>query len=88
MIVEKTGAYDVEITSPSATNFFFGGVVHIDSDDSQSFVVSDNNSNDFLTLTLVEAGTVIEMYCDGTNWFVSGYVLSVTVPVFGDASGL
>ena len=50
--------------------------------------VSDNDSNDFLTLTLVEAGSMVEMYCDGTNWFVTGHVASATAPTFGDASGL
>ena len=88
MIVERTGSYDIEITSPSATNFFFGGVAHIDSDNSQAYVTSDNNSNDFFTMTLAEAGTIVEMVCDGTNWFVSGYVLSTSAPAFGDASGL
>ena len=51
-------------------------------------MTSDNDSNDFLTMTLAEAGTIVEMVCDGTNWFVSGYVLSATTPAFGDASGL
>jgi hypothetical protein len=93
MIVEKTGAYDIEIKSPSATNFFFGGVTHLDTDsgsggDEIVTVVSDNDSNDFLTLTLVEAGSMVEMYCDGTNWFVTGHVASATAPAFGDASGL
>jgi hypothetical protein len=93
MIVEKTGSFDVEIKSPSATNFFFGGVTHLDTDagsaaDEIVTVVSDNDSNDFLTLTLVEAGSMVEMYCDGTNWFVTGHVASATAPAFGDASGL
>ena len=89
MIVEKDGAYDVEIKSPSNTNFFHGGVTHLDTDNETiATVVSDNDSNDFLTLTLVEAGSMVEMYCDGTNWFVTGYVASETAPAFGDASGL
>ncbi len=93
MIVEKTGAYDIEIKSPSASNFFFGGVTHLDTDagsaaDEIVTVVSNNSTNDFLTLTLVEAGSMVEMYCDGTNWFVTGHVASATAPAFGDASGL
>jgi hypothetical protein len=31
---------------------------------------------------------MVEMYCDGTNWFVTGHVASATAPAFGDASGL
>jgi len=86
---EKTGAYDIEIKSPDATNFFHGGVTHLDTDNETiATVVSDNDSNDFLTLTLVEAGSMVEMYCDGTNWFVTGHVASATAPAFGDASGL
>ena len=89
MIVEKDGAYDVEINSASATEFFHGGVTHLDTDNETiATVVSDNDSNDFLTLTLVEAGSMVEMYCDGTNWFVTGHVASTTAPAFGDASGL
>ena len=89
MIVERTGSFDIEIKSPSATNFFFGGVIHIKGgDNSQAFMRSDNDSNDFLTLTLAEAGTTVEMTCDGTNWFVSGYVLSESAPNFDDATGL
>lgn len=89
MIVEKDGAYDVEIKSAGATEFFHGGVTHLDTDNETiATVVSDNDSNDFLTLTLVEAGSMVEMYCDGTNWFVTGHVASTTAPAFGDASGL
>ena len=93
MIVEKDGAFDVEIKSPDGANFFYGGVTHLDTDagsgnDEIRTQVSDNDSNDFLTLTLVEAGSMVEMYCDGTNWFVTGHVASATAPTFGDASGL
>jgi hypothetical protein len=92
MIVKK-GSYDLEIKSPSATNYFYGGVVHLDNDSSSdatqiATVVSDNNSNDFLTLTVAECGTIIDLVCNGTLWYVSGTVNSITAPAFGDASGL
>lgn len=69
-------------TTPS---FYNGGVVWLDSDD-----VDDNiapvygNGTSHLTLTAVtpEAGTVIEIYSNGTEWFVHGTVSSATTPAF------
>ena len=92
-MITKKGSYDLEIISPSATNYFYGGVVHLDTDagsggDEVVSVVSDYNSNDYLTLLLADVGTVVELVCNGTLWFVSGTVNSTTAPTFGDASGL
>jgi len=92
-MITKKGSQDLEIISPSATNYFYGGVVHLDTDagsggDEVVSVVSDYNSNDYLTLTLADVGTVVEMVCNGTLWYVSGTVNSATAPAFGDASGL
>ena len=87
------GGNDLELVSPSATNFFIGGLVHLDanagsSGDEVAPVVSDNNSNDFCTMLLAEAGTRVEVVCDGTNWHIGGYSLSNTIPSFTDATGL
>ncbi len=69
-------------TTPS---FYNGGVVWLDSDN-----VADNvapvygNGSSHLTLTAVtpEAGTVIEIYSNGTEWFVHGTVSSASTPAF------
>tara|TARA_Y100001963_G_scaffold115087_1_gene159726 strand:- start:21486 stop:24578 length:3093 start_codon:yes stop_codon:yes gene_type:complete len=84
MITERTGSYDVAIVTPSQTNFFFGSVLHIDTDNSQAVVSSDNNSNNKLNMELLEPGSMIEVTCDGTNWYISGYAVSTETPVFSD----
>ena len=93
MITKKGGSNDLEIISPSETNYFYGGVAHLDTDagsggDEVVSVVSDYNSNDYLTLLLADVGTVVELVCNGTLWYVSGTVNSNTAPVFNDTSGL
>jgi hypothetical protein len=84
MIVERTGSYDVNIVTPSQTNFFFGSVLHVDTDNSQAVVSSDNNSNNKLNMQLLDPGSMIEVACDGTNWYISGYAVSTEAPVFSD----
>ena len=87
--VAKTGgSYDLEIVSPSATNYFYGGVIHDDSNADDVSVASDYNSNDYLTLLVAQPGSHVIVYCDGTLWFASGNVASATAPTFGDATGL
>lgn len=92
-MITKAGSQDLEIISPSATNYFYGGVIHLDGDSSSdatqiATVVADYNSNDYLTLLVADAGTVVDVVCNGTLWYVAGTVNSVTAPTFGDASGL
>lgn len=93
-IVTVTGSYDLEIKCAVLnTDFFIGGLVFLDDDETTAAdqfgpVVSDNNSNDFCSLLVPKAGSRVEMVCDGTNWFVGGFVLSATSCAFGDATGL
>jgi hypothetical protein len=93
-MVTVTGSYDLEIISPSATNFFIGGFLLVDSTtttaaDQLQPIVSDNNSNDYCTMINPLAGTRLEMVCDGTNWNVGGFVYSaVATSAFADATGL
>ena len=79
------------IDTGSDTNFFLGGLAHYDSaaDDVNGIpdlVFGDGDSNSVLTITTPTAGTVVECYCDGTNWFLSGNVVSATAPSFADQS--
>lgn len=92
-IVTVTGSYDLEIVSPAAANYFIGGLVFLDDDETSAAdqfgpIVSDNNSNDFCTINVPKAGSRVEVVCDGTNWHAAGTVLSITAPAFGDASGM
>jgi hypothetical protein len=83
-------AQDFTIKSPSATNFFLGGVAFADTDagagadEIHAGVWSNGSTNDFLNLITPGAGTRIHVICDGTNWIVNGVVFSATVPTFTD----
>jgi hypothetical protein len=78
------------IKSPSATNYFIGGVSFADTDagagadEIHAGIWSNGSSNDFLTVVTPGAGTRIHVICDGTNWIVNGQVFSATVPAFSD----
>lgn len=78
------------IKSPSATNYFIGGVSFADTDagagadEIHAGVWSNGSTNDFLTVVTPGAGTYIYVICDGTNWIVNGQVFSATVPAFSD----
>lgn len=70
-------------------NFFLGGLIFADSDvgGAASEVITsagDGDSNSKLQVNLPSTGTNIKMYCDGTNWYLSGIVFSTTAPAFSD----
>lgn len=69
-------------TTPS---FYNGGVVWLDSDaagDNIAPVYGNGTSHLTLTAVTPEAGTAIEIYSNGTEWFVHGTVSSATTPAF------
>lgn len=73
----------------SATNYYLGGLQHLDSDEPGSGstlvpVYPDGNSNDIMTIITPQAGTVIKLRCNGTLWFANGIVFSATAPTFAD----
>ncbi len=83
-------AQDWIIKSPSATNYFIGGVSFADTDagagadEIHAGIWSNGSTNDFLTVVTPGAGTRVYVICDGTNWIVNGQVFSATVPAFSD----
>lgn len=82
-------AQNFVVDSESDTNYFVGGVTHFDTDagsggDEVVPVYSDGNSNSKLTVVTPDAGTRILMVCDGVKWYVTGVVVSSTVPTFAD----
>jgi hypothetical protein len=83
-------AQDFILKSPSATNYFLGGVSFADTDagaggdEIHAGIWSNGSTNDFLTVVTPGAGTRIHVICDGTNWIVNGQVFSATVPAFSD----
>ena len=68
-------------TTPS---FYNGGVSWDDSNAVASPVPVYGNGTSHLTLTVTtpEAGTAIEIYSNGTEWFVCGAVFSAATPAF------
>jgi hypothetical protein len=82
-------AQDWIFDTGSDTNYFVGGLVHLDSDagsaaDEVAPIAGDGNSNSKLTVLTPDVGTEVNLYCDGTNWYLSGFVVSATVPSFAD----
>ena len=82
-------AQDWAIDTGSDTNFYLGGVVHLDTDsddagDEVVAVASDGNSNSILNVLVPNVGTEVRAMCDGTNWFLSGRVVGATAPTFAD----
>jgi hypothetical protein len=74
------------ITTGSDTYFFKGGLTFLDQDgDVVAPIDGDGDSNSKLTIINAEPGTRIRIEsANGTNWYLSGHVLSATVPTFGD----
>lgn len=75
------------IETGAAANFYNGGLVHLDTDAGASVdeivpIAGNGTSNHTLTIVTPDVGTRVKMVCDGTNWFLSGYVVSATVPSF------
>ena len=86
------GAVDVQdfqVNTGSDTNFFIGGVAHFDTDTDDTDGIPDavygnNSSNSRVNILVPDAGTHVECYCDGTNWFLFGNVNSATAPTYAD----
>lgn len=87
--VGAADGHDWIISTGSDTNYFVGGIVHIDTDsdaagDEIVVVSPDGNSNSKLQINLPQGGTRVRVICDGTLWTVSGQAVSVTAPAFAD----
>jgi hypothetical protein len=69
-------------TTPS---FYNGGIAWTDLNDAESnlaVVYADGTSHLTLTVTTPAAGTAIEIYSNGTEWFVHSTVISDSTPAF------
>ena len=73
------------LKSPAAAAYFRGGVMHSDIDgNAVATVYSDGDSNDNFTMVTPGAGTIVEVLCDGTVWYIWGVVCSDTVCTMAD----
>jgi hypothetical protein len=78
-------ATDFIINTGANANFFIGGLVFHDTDNSAvSTVYSDGNSNSKLQVNVPAAANITVVAKDGTNWQVFGTVVGATAPAFSD----
>lgn len=80
-----TDGADWIFQAASADEYFIGGVAWLThgTPDIEP-VYSDGNSNDFCRILVPAAGTWVEFYCDGDNWYVNGMAVAATTPAFAD----
>lgn len=71
-------AHDWQFDTTSDTNFYLGGLMQINDDDSNVRQAPNGSSNSIVNVLTPDVGTVVKMYCDGTNWYLSGSVCSAT----------
>ncbi len=76
--------HDHIILTTGNGNAFKGGVVFLDVANAISQSNGNGSSNSSLTLNNMNGGTFIKMFCDGTNWFVTGNVVSDAAPTWAD----
>ena len=82
-------AQDWIIKTGSNTNFYKGGVLHLDTNagagtDELVPVYPNGTTNSMIDFDTPDAGTEIEVWCDGTNWYIHGQCAGVTAPTFAD----
>ena len=77
-------AENLIIVTPGNTNFFLGGIVHLDSNADNVSVYADGNSNSQLTLTDFGLFEINILAKDSTNYYIWGNVVSEDAPAFAD----
>ena len=77
-------AENLIIDTGSDTNYYIGGVVHIQSDADSASIYSDGNSNSKLTLTDFGIFEINLLAKDSTNWIIWGYQEGADAPAFAD----
>ena len=70
-------AQDFQVNTGSDTNFLIGGAVQHEPDNDTSVVYHPNlSSNSRVNFLLPDSGTVVEVWCDGTNWLLAATLIS------------
>ena len=72
------------IDTGSDTNYFIGGVIHLDSNADNVSVYADGNSNSILTLTDFGLFEINILAKDSTNWIIWGWQQGADAPAFSD----
>lgn len=88
--INAADGHDWIFDAQSDTNYFVGGVLHLDADagtgaDELVPVFPDGDSNSILQVNLPQGGTWLRFICrDGTHWIAQGMVVSATAPAFSN----
>lgn len=78
-------AQDWNISTRSNTNFYLGGLIRITVTGPVAAVAApDGNSNSIMNILTPNVGTRVLAVCNGTNWFVTGTVVTANAPTFAD----
>jgi hypothetical protein len=77
-------AENLIIITPGNSNFFLGGIVHLDSNADNVSVYADGNSNSKLTLTDFGVFEINIVAKDSTNYYIWGYQEGADAPAFAD----
>lgn len=77
-------AQDWNISTGDNAAYFKGGLLYVDDAPAADSVAGDGNSNSIVHVLTPEPGTRVNLYCDGTNWYLSGVVASASAPTFAD----
>ena len=72
------------VVTPGNSNFFLGGIVHLDSNADNESVYSNGSSNSSLTLTDFGLFEINILAKDSTNYYIWGYQEGADVPAFAD----
>jgi len=72
-------AQDFQINTGSDTNYFIGGVLQHDIGGEDGAIYHpDGNSESRCNVLTPDGGTDVQVWCDGTLWYISGFVNSAT----------
>lgn len=82
-------AQDWQFDTGSNTNYYLGGLVHLDTDagsagDEVVPVAGDGNSNSRVNVLVPHVGTRVSLISDGTLWILNGQVVGATAPTYAD----
>jgi hypothetical protein len=72
-------AHDWTFDTGADANYFLGGCTDFDDDDGTFGVVyPDGDSNSKVKIDTPNAGTSVELWCNGTHWILNGQIVSGT----------
>ena len=78
-------SHDHTIDTEDNGNVFIGGLDFTDTDDDvHTPVYSVIVTNSQVLLSNLEGGSIVKVTCDGTNWYITGQIISDTAPSFAD----